>query len=97
MMAVLAIVIWALLALLFAPKIIRLSSGGKESNNIFLKWLILFLLPIIIILILSLAGIVVVTSMSIVGLILVLLPLILIIAYFTVGISINGRKYRFFS
>ncbi len=97
MVVVLAIVIWALLALLFAPKIIRLSSRGKESSNIFLKWLILFLLPIIIILVLSLAGIVVVTSMSIVGLVLVLLPLIIIIAYFTVGISINGRKYKFFN
>lgn len=96
MKVVLAIVIWAALALLFAPKFVRLSSGGKESNNIFLKWLVLFLLPIIIVLILSLTGIVVVGSMSIVGLIFVLLPLIIIVAYFTVGISINGKKYKFF-
>lgn len=96
MRVVLAIVIWAAIALLFAPKIVKIGSGGKESNNIFIKWLVLFLLPIIIILILSFAGVVVVGGITIVGLILILLPLIIIVAYFTVGINFNGKKYKFY-
>ncbi|MDF2674666.1 MAG: hypothetical protein K0R09_2934 [Clostridiales bacterium] len=96
MLAVLAIVIWAAIALLLAPRFVRISIGENEKGNIFVKWLVLFLLPIIIILVLSFAGIVVVASMSIVGLILVLLLLIIIVAYFTVGISINGKKYKFY-
>lgn len=92
----LAIVIWAVISFLFAPKFVKISSGGKESNNVFLKWLVLFLLPIIIVTILSLAGVVVVGSISIIGLILILLPIILIATYFTVGISINNKKYKFF-
>ncbi len=95
MLAVLAIIVWAVLALFIAPNFVRISIGGNERDNIFLKWLVLFLLPIIIILILSSAGIVVVASMSIVGLILILLLLIIIVAYFTVGISFNGKKYKF--
>lgn len=96
MRVVLAIVIWAAIALLFAPKIIKISSGGKESDNIFMKWLVLFFIPVIIILILSFAGIVVVKGISIVGLIFTLLPLIIIVAYFTVGISFSGKKYKFY-
>lgn len=95
MLAVLAIVIWALIALLFAPKFVRINIGGNDRGNIFTKWLVLFLLPIIIITILSFIGVIAVTSMSIIGLIAVLLPLIIIVAYFTVGISINGKKYKF--
>lgn len=96
MKMVLPIVIWAALALLFAPKFVKITRGGRESNNIFIKWLILFLLPIVIVLILSMAGLVIVGSMSLIGLILLLIPLIVIVAYFTVGININGRKYKFF-
>jgi hypothetical protein len=95
MLAVLAIIVWAVLALFIAPSFVRISIGGSERDNIFLKWLVLFLLPIIIIVLLSFAGIVVVASMSIIGLILILLPLIIIVAYFTVGISFNGKKYKF--
>lgn len=96
MLAVLAIVIWAAIALLLAPKFVRISIGGNEKGNIFIKWLVLFLLPIIIISLLSFAGIVVVVGMSIVGLIVVLLLLIIIVAYFTVGFTINGKKYKFY-
>lgn len=95
MLAVLAIVIWAMVSLLFAPKFVKINIGGNDRGNIFVKWLVLFLLPILIIAILSFVGIVIVTSISIVGLILVLLLVIIIVAYFTVGISINGKKYKF--
>lgn len=95
MLAVLAIIIWAAIALLLAPRFVKITFGGKDRDNVFLKWLVLFLLPVVIITILSFAGIVIVAGMSMIGLILLLLLIIIIAAYFTVGISINGRTYRF--
>lgn len=95
MIAALAIVIWAFVALLLAPKFVKLRFGSGEVDNIYIKWLVLFLLPILLVVILAFAGVIVVASMSIVGLILLLLPLIILVAYFTVGVNFNGKKYRF--
>lgn len=95
MLSVLAIIVWAAIALLLAPRFVKISIGGNERDNIFMKWLLLFLLPIIIIVVLSFAGIVVIASISLIGLILILLPLIILVAYLTVGISINGKKHKF--
>lgn len=77
------IVAWAVISFILAyfniPKIVVQVNDRDRNYGLVIRWLILFLLPIILVLILMLVGVITIVGLSAIGIILIIIAIFIIV------------------